>query len=103
MLKSVNKINLTFAADCLKPDGSLTIESVPAIDKLAQQYQKQLGKLVKFDLADASNNDTAGLAWLINFKAGLKKSGKALQLINVPDSLKKLSKLSDADKLLEIE
>ncbi|MFC3649779.1 STAS domain-containing protein [Planctobacterium marinum] len=103
MLKSVDKITLTYHEGCLKPEGSLTIESVPCADKQIVPLLSQFNEVVKLDLAAAENNDTAGLAWLINLKANLKKSGKSLQLLNVPNALKKLSKLSDADKLLEID
>ncbi|BDX05207.1 STAS domain-containing protein [Planctobacterium marinum] len=103
MLKQIKQVSLAHDNGRLTPEGNLTIESVPAIDKQLRSILPGLEKKVVIDLSHATSNDTAGLAWLINLKATLTKKNIQLTLENVPESLKKLSKLSDADTLLEIK
>lgn len=103
MLKQIKQVTLNFDDGVITPAGNLTIESVPAIDKQLRALWSQFDKQVVIDLSKAANNDTAGLAWLINLKASLNQQDISFTLQHVPDSLKKLSKLSDADTLLEIE
>ena len=103
MLKQIKQVTLAYDNGRLVPMGNLTIESVPAIDKQLQAILPQLDKQVVVDLSSATSNDTAGLAWLINLKAILNNKNIKLTLEHVPESLKKLSKLSDADTLLEIQ
>lgn len=103
MLKQIKKIQLSYENGCLTPDGDLTIESVPSADKQLKAHKSKFTDAVSIDLSNATKNDTAGLAWLVNLKAELQQKDIGFELKNVPETLKKLSKLSDADTLLEIE
>lgn len=102
MLRDCAPVTLSFADDVLSLQGHLTMASVPALQKQLASAKKHFGKVVTVDLKNTDHNDTAGLAWLINLKAELM--GDKIQVIveNVPESLKKLSRLSDADKILAI-
>lgn len=102
MLRDTAPVTLTYSEDVLSLQGHLTMGSVPALQKQAQAIKKRFGKVVTVDLSGTEHNDTAGLAWLINLKAELMRDKVQLIVENVPESLKKLSRLSDADKILSI-
>ncbi|MBC3765254.1 STAS domain-containing protein [Neptunicella marina] len=64
---------------------------------------QQAGNELQFDLAEVNNIDTAGLAWLIELSGECEKAGKKLSIINLPNSLIKLAKMSDAEDLLPLQ
>ncbi|MEM0909517.1 MAG: STAS domain-containing protein [Pseudomonadota bacterium] len=49
---------------------------------------------------EIKNADTAGLAWLLNFKRDALKVNKECTFVKVPPKIIELAKLSGADKLL---
>lgn len=64
---------------------------------------QQAGDELEFDLANVNNVDTAGLAWLIELSEECEKAGKKLLIKNLPNSLIKLAKMSDAEALLPLQ
>lgn len=96
------QVTLSYSDNVLSLQGHLTMESVPALQKQLAAVKKDFGKVVTVDLSKTQHNDTAGLAWLINLKADLVRDKMQLIVENAPESLKKLSRLSDADKILSI-
>ena len=74
-------------------------------DMLSSSEKSSLVKQGKcvLDLSDVERVDSAGLAWLIN----AVRDGKAHQvdvvLVQVPEKLLKLAKISDVDTLLPVE
>lgn len=55
------------------------------------------------DLSDVERADSAGLAWLINAIRDAKLNGVSMTLRKMPEKLKKLAKISDADSFLPVE
>lgn len=102
MTKETAQIEVNFSDNVLFLKGHLTMGSVPCLSKKIASFSDRFAKEVIIDLAQTDGNDTAGLAWLVNMKADLRKKGISLVLENVPQSLRKLSRLSDADKILSI-
>jgi ABC-type transporter Mla MlaB component len=47
--------------------------------------------------------DSAGLAWLINAVRDAKQNGVSMSLYKMPEKLRKLAKISDADSFLPVE
>ena len=82
--------------------GPLTVDTVPMLVEQVKRLQSKFANNLEVDLAATANNDTAGLAWLINFKAAITQSGGQLKVVNTPSSLMKLSRLSDAHRVLDI-
>lgn len=78
------------------------METVPDAERQLCALRSKLNSSFEVDLADIDTADTAGIAMLINLKARYDKNNSVVGLINASESLKKLSKLSDADKLLQI-
>lgn len=81
--------------------GSLTLDYV-------MDLESELGKLwqhkeLKLDLGGLEQSDMAGLAWLVRLLGDAKQRGVAIHLTNLPDTLLKLAKISDVDKLLPLE
>lgn len=82
--------------------GELVIETVPIVEK---QNQGLIASLSNFEQANisfehVSKVDTAGLAWLLNFAAALRKSGIKVNVQQPPEALIKLSRLSNAESLI---
>ena len=82
--------------------GALTRATITrAFDKKYRQLVN--GESITIDLAKVNKIDTAGLAWiLLLIELAITKSCK-ISLINLPDDLLKLAKLSAVDTLLPIE
>jgi ABC-type transporter Mla MlaB component len=102
MSKTESHIDLDFSNNILSLKGHLTMASVPLLEKQVSALRKQFKDPLTIDLSETDHNDTAGLAWLINTKAELLRDKITIKVENVPESLKKLSRLSDADKILAI-
>lgn len=82
--------------------GALTRATITrAFDKKHRQLVNQ--ECIIIDLAKVTQVDTAGLAWiLLLIELAISKACK-ISLVNLPDDLLKLAKLSAVDTLLPIE
>lgn len=60
-------------------------------------------KQSSIDLGDVERADSAGLAWLINAVRDAKQNGVSITLLNMPEKLHKLAKLSNADSFLPVK
>jgi phospholipid transport system transporter-binding protein len=74
---------------------------------ITRAFDKKYRKLVNdehitIDLAKVSSIDTAGLAWILMLLELANHSACQIALINLPDDLLKLAKLSAVDNLLPI-
>lgn len=58
---------------------------------------------VELNFSEVSRVDTAGLAWIILLFKQAKQKNINVKLINCPDALTNLAKLSDVDKLLGLQ
>ncbi|MBT1062048.1 STAS domain-containing protein [Bowmanella sp. Y26] len=81
--------------------GSLTLDYV--MDLEAQQSALWQHKQLTLDLADLQQSDMAGLAWLVRLVGEARQRGVSMRFTNPPDTLLKLAKISDVDKLLPLE
>jgi phospholipid transport system transporter-binding protein len=75
---------------------------------ITRAFDKQYRQLVDnermvLDLAKISQIDTAGLAWILLLIELAASKACHISLINIPDDLLKLAKLSAVDTLLPIE
>jgi len=59
--------------------------------------------ILTLDMLGVSNSDTAGLAWLMNLLKDNRKQCVHLKLKNIPESLRKLAKISDVDSFLSVQ
>lgn len=82
--------------------GALTRATItPAFDK---QYRQLIhGERIILDLAGINQIDTAGLAWILLLIELAASKKCQISLLNLPDDLIKLAKLSAVDTLLPIE
>ena len=55
------------------------------------------------DLSDVERADSARMAWLINPVSDAKQNGVSISLYKMPEKLRKLAKISDADSFLPVE
>ena len=75
---------------------------------ITRAFDKKYRKLVDdtqvtIDLAKVSKIDTAGLAWILMLVELATRNACQLALINLPEDLLKLAKLSAVDTLLPID
>ncbi len=75
---------------------------------ITRAFDKKYRQLVEnermvLDLAKISQIDTAGLAWILLLIELAASKACHISLINIPDDLLKLAKLSAVDTLLPIE
>ncbi len=75
---------------------------------ITRNFDKKYRKIVNdtkvtIDLANVSQIDTAGLAWLLMLVELAGKNACQMNLANLPEDLLKLAKLSAVDTLLPIE
>ena len=82
--------------------GALTRATITrAFDK---KYRKLVdNECIILDLAKVSQVDTAGLAWILLLIELAASKACYISLVNLPDDLLKLAKLSAVDVLLPIE
>tara|TARA_R110000744_G_scaffold144161_1_gene256252 strand:- start:24 stop:320 length:297 start_codon:yes stop_codon:yes gene_type:complete len=82
--------------------GALTRATITrAFDK---KYRKLVdSKRIVLDLAKVSQIDTAGLAWILLLIELAASKACDISLVNLPDDLIKLAKLSAVDTLLPVE
>jgi phospholipid transport system transporter-binding protein len=82
--------------------GALTRATITrAFDK---KYRKLIdGKRIVLDLAKVNQIDTAGLAWILLLIELAAASACDISLVNLPDDLLKLAKLSAVDTMLPID
>jgi phospholipid transport system transporter-binding protein len=82
--------------------GALTRATITrAFDK---QYRKLIdGKRIVLDLAKVNQIDTAGLAWILLLIELAAANACDISLVNLPDDLLKLAKLSAVDTMLPID
>jgi phospholipid transport system transporter-binding protein len=71
-------------------------------DSLSKEAQQQLQKArhATIDLGKVARADTAGLAWLLNAIRDMRSENTDVSVINIPQKLIDLAKLSNADKLI---
>ncbi|SEK97545.1 phospholipid transport system transporter-binding protein [Colwellia chukchiensis] len=83
-------------------NGALTRATITrSFDK---QYRKLVDqKAITLDLAKVSQIDTAGLAWILLLIELAASKDCDIKLVNLPDDLLKLAKLSAVADLLPIE
>lgn len=58
---------------------------------------------VALDLAKVEHVDTAGLAWLVQLVSQCKALQIAVRFQQIPESLQKLAKISDVERLLPLQ
>tara|TARA_R110000744_G_scaffold167351_9_gene284788 strand:+ start:6075 stop:6371 length:297 start_codon:yes stop_codon:yes gene_type:complete len=82
--------------------GALTRATITrAFDKKYRQLVNN--ERIVIDLAKVSQIDTAGLAWILLLIELAASKGCDISLVNLPDDLLKLAKLSAVDTLLPIK
>lgn len=72
---------------------------------LVRESQAQLWQQdrLRLNLAEVSQADMAGLAWLIDLVSQARHKSVSLQLEHVPETLLKLAKISDVQELLPLQ
>lgn len=98
-IESNNNGRFTFSGELNRNTVSNCWPDAGKVLHLAKKNNQQ----ATLDLAKISHIDTAGLAWLVNLIAEQKQLEQPLSLVNCPDSLLKLAKISDVDGLLPLE
>nr|WP_241263987.1 STAS domain-containing protein [Bowmanella dokdonensis] len=81
--------------------GDLTRDNVPYLEKEEAQLWQQ--KSLQLDLQQTDNSDMTGLAWLVKLATKARREKVDLKLISVPETIRKLAKISDVDELLPLQ
>ncbi len=94
--------------DVQRSEHKAIISGVLTRATITRNFDKKYRKLVSdkqvvIDLASISKVDTAGLAWLLMLVELAGKNSCDMTLINLPEDLLKLAKLSAVDSLLPIQ
>ena len=79
--------------------------SVDGWEKLGSAEHKKLksGGNVTFDLSRLGHIDSAGLAWLLNFKRDASLDNVTVTFASIPDRLKQLALLSGVESIFTSE
>lgn len=84
------------ASQGLSVEGDLTARTVPT---LMEELPVEAG-VQRLDLAGVGRVDSAGLALLVNWQTRLAAAQGRLELVEVPDGLVRLARISSVDTLL---
>jgi phospholipid transport system transporter-binding protein len=82
--------------------GELTFETVARLHREMEQSLAGTGPIELVDLSGVPMADSAGLALMLEWQARQRKRGRELTIINAPDNLMHLAKLSEAVDLLNL-
>lgn len=84
--------------------GELTRHTVPSLSGQADNIAKTGSNKgpIAVQLAQVTQVDTAGLAWLVALYRACQKQQLAVQIVEVPQGLIKLAKLSDVEWLFAL-
>lgn len=80
----------------------MTVKTVARLWQSSQHYFKNFASVLKIDLAKVPHSDSAGVALLIAWTRLSHKKNKALQIINVPEQMQAIIKVSGLENLLPI-
>lgn len=95
-------INIQHTADKAIISGILTRETITRVfEKKSKEIVNH--KEITLDLANVIQVDTAGLAWLLMLIELASNKACKISLINLPEDLVKLAKLSAVDNFLSIK
>jgi phospholipid transport system transporter-binding protein len=92
----VSQAARTQSSDCLAVQGELTLATVAEVWRSLLRLQAS-----RIDMAGVTRADSAGLALLIAWRAA--RSPTVVTYENVPQSLRALARLTDAESLLNTE
>ena len=82
--------------------GDLTFESTPFFYTEAESGFLSSGEGISVDLGEIERTDSSALALLLEWQAMANRQKRDLVIRNAPDSLLRLAKLCEADKLLSL-
>jgi phospholipid transport system transporter-binding protein len=82
--------------------GELTFETVARLHREMEQSLSKTGPIEQVDLSGVPLADSAGLALMLEWQARQRKRGRELSIVNAPDNLMHLAKLSEAVELLNL-
>ncbi len=98
----MHSINIALQQEKLTLTGELTRETVSR--KFEKKSLSLMTNLVKvIDLASVTRTDTAGLAWLLLMLEQANKQAIDIKIVNLPEELTKLAKLSAVDSFLPVQ
>ncbi|MCY7294815.1 STAS domain-containing protein [Alteromonas sp. a30] len=84
--------------------GILDWQSVAdALFKVRESFKQISDDTIILELSELKHADTAGVAGLINASIDCIKDGKKLQLLNAPEIVSTLAKISDLEAVLGLQ
>jgi phospholipid transport system transporter-binding protein len=101
----ISVVNDPRSPESFSLSGSLNRDTVPDFwqNSLQQLANAQSDKPLLLNLEKLTHIDTAGLAWLINLIRDAKTQNIEFSLLNPPDTLLNLAKISDVDGFLPLQ
>ena len=95
--------NITVKDNKLIVTGTLSFATVPKLEKVGYNLITEFAEPV-FDLQKATVVDNSGLALLIEWvKFAQQKCGKQIKIINMPNQLLDMAKISGLEHILPIK
>jgi len=85
--------------DVLEVIGDMSIHTIPELYRQSQDLMDSSAKRT-IDLAGVTHADSAGFALLLEWQSRARQSGHRLEIVNPPDTLLTIARLSGADALL---
>ena len=83
--------------------GVLDKNSVPAAYQCSKKLLRQQQAPDSIELSEVEHIDSAGLALLLEWQSWANRGQHALQLENAPQQLLKLARLSELDRILNLD
>ena len=80
----------------------MTVNTVAGLWQSSQDYFKNRTLILKIDLAKVPHSDSAGVALLIAWTRLSHEQNKTLEVINLPEQMQAIIKVSGLENLLPI-
>ena len=95
------KRQLSLEGDRLSVSGDLCFATVTGLYQLSRRMLKfQLPKVI--DLSGIRDADSAGISLLLEWASWARRRQASLEFVGMPSQLRRLARLSDADKILQV-
>ncbi len=83
--------------------GDLTFATVREVYEQSLGFAHQLPLPTDIDLEAVEKADSAGLALLLEWQSWARKKNHLFHFVRVPERLRELARMAEADKILEFE
>ena len=97
----MSQVKLTGDKGSFALEGALVRDNIRYLE--SQEAQLWQAEKLQLNLEKLEQSDMAGLAWLVKLATRAKRDKVSLTLTCVPETIRKLAKISDVEELLPLQ